>query len=269
MASWLPGVKRQDFGTDGGSWTRQPAIICLHSTEGTSWPGYSGGSEAPHFTVDPTTGEVRQHISMEHAARALANPSGGVETNRGGAIQIEIIGTCDPDHRGDAGWTYLPDLDDWGAVADLVAQIGDACGIPLSTSVDFGAYPSPAYGSGPPRLSSSEWGSYRGVLGHQHVPENDHGDPGNIDITAILRGGTAVAFDDQEETQIRANVRAAPITLRDGTTDTLEAQIGYLVAIGAETQRRVDALADQVAALAGGAGPTQQPPDPEGPPGPT
>ena len=110
MSEWLAGCTRQDFGTSGGSWTRQPAIIVVHSTEGTSFPGYDGGSSAPHFTINVATGERRQHISMGEAARALMNASGGVETNRGGAIQIETIGTCDPSHDGDAGWLYLPKM---------------------------------------------------------------------------------------------------------------------------------------------------------------
>lgn len=188
MATWLSGYKKQDFGTDGGSWTRQPAIIVLHSTESGDhgWPGYSSGSSAPHFTLDPLTGECRQHISLAEAARALKNPSGGVETNRGGAVQIEIIGTCDPERKGDSGWTFLPTYTKWDSLAKVLKDISKACNIPLTEGVTWKAYPG-SYGTGASqRLSGGSWNSYKGVLGHQHVPENDHGDPGNIDIAAIL-----------------------------------------------------------------------------------
>ena len=190
VASWLgPPVIKRDFGTNGGSWTRQPAIIVIHSTEGTSTTDYQDGANAPHFTLDPEDGTIWQHISLGHAARALKNPSGGVETNRGGAIQIELIGTCDPKHRGDKGWNYLPDMDNATAqrIRKLLDMIHDAIpAIPLTTSVAFEPYPDPGYGSGHPRVSSSTWKSYKGVLGHQHVPENDHGDPGDIPIATIL-----------------------------------------------------------------------------------
>lgn len=185
---WLSGCTRQDFGTNGGSWTRQPAIIVVHSTEGTSWPGYDGGSTCPHFTINLASGERRQHVSMGVAARALANPSGGVETNRGGAVQIEVIGTCDPDHKGDSGWLFLPTMsaNQQANLARLMRDIANARGIDWKCGVTFKAYPG-SYGTGNGvRLSGSAWQSYRGVCGHQHVPENDHGDPGNIDIAAIM-----------------------------------------------------------------------------------
>lgn len=214
MSAWLPGCHRQDFGTSGGSWARQPAMIVLHSTEGTSWPGYDSGQSAPHFTIDPETGERRQHIAMTEAARALANSSGGVETNRAGCIQIEIIGTCDPSHEGEAGWTFLPDAD-LSHVAALVADIARDQEIPLTSSVEFIGYPA-SYGTGNGvRLSSSAWGSYRGVCGHQHVPENDHGDPGDIDIAAILGGDMPLTDDD-----VRA-IWAMPTTLNDGTQTSM------------------------------------------------
>jgi hypothetical protein len=199
-ATWLDGVKRQDFGTNGGSWTRQPALIVLHSTETGrhGWPGYSDGSSCPHFTIDPETGEARQHVSLAYAARALKHPSGTPETNRAGAVQIEIIGTCDPSRKGSSSWLYLPNASSaqLANIRALLDKINAATGIGLATSVDFEPYPSPGYGSGPPRLSSSAWSSYKGVLGHQHVPSNDHGDPGNLDVAALLGGSSSGGSDD-------------------------------------------------------------------------
>lgn len=214
---WLPGCIRQDWGTNGGSWTRLPAIIVVHSTEGTSWPGYDGGSSCPHFTINLATGERRQHVSMAYASRALANASGGVETNRGGAIQIEVIGTCDPAHKGDAGWLYLPTMSNAQAanLSRLMREIADARDIAWACGVTFKAYPG-SYGSNGVRLSGSAWNSYRGILGHQHVPENDHGDPGNIDIATIM-GGDDMPLNDDDIRQIWAWQTTNPLTGKEAT----------------------------------------------------
>lgn len=264
MATWLSGITRQDFGTDGGSWTRQPAIIVLHSTESGDhgWPGYSDGQSCPHFTHDPLTGDTRQHVPLDRAARALKNPSGGVETNRGGAVQIEIIGTCDPDHRGDKGWTYLPDFDGWSPLSALLAQIADATGIPLASSVDFEPYPEPGYGSGHPRLSGSSWQSYKGVLGHQHVPENDHGDPGNIDIGAILEDDVSAKEVWQTDGLIPAPDRT------DTASNPYWAPSSYVHNIGEWVLACRDMLQDlteRVAELQGAPAPPPLPPIPDDP----
>jgi hypothetical protein len=36
------------------------------------------------------------------------------------------------------------------------------------------------------RMSPTEWDSFNGVCGHQHVPENTHWDPGAFDWTRLL-----------------------------------------------------------------------------------
>lgn len=192
MATWLSGVKRQSWGRDGGSFTTSPDKILLHSTETGSFPGYGGGASAPHFTIDLENGEVRQHSPMNRAARALRNYSGGVQTNRDGVIQIEIIGTCDASFSRKYGYPYIPDMSD--AMASrlkwLLEKIHNATGIPLKTSVTWKEYPS-SYGNSSVRMSNSEWSRYKGILGHQHAPENTHGDPGDLPMKRIL-GADAV-----------------------------------------------------------------------------
>jgi hypothetical protein len=192
MLDWIthPDLARQEFPQRLG-WIRPPAIIVLHSTEGSSWPGYSGGGNAPHFTVDPRAHQARQHFPLSSAARALVAPSDGTHTNTGGAIQFEIIGTCVPD-------SPLPsvlDLDDeaLGYLAGLMRAVADTTGIPLTTSVLWGPYPA-SYGATPQRLTPDQWATHTGVVGHQHVPGNDHGDPGALNIGRILAlAGSATA----------------------------------------------------------------------------
>ena len=193
MATWLSGVKRQSWGRDGGSFTTSPDKILLHSTETGSFPGYGGGASAPHFTIDLENGEVRQHSPMNRAARALRNASGGVQTNRDGVIQIEIIGTCDKSFARKHGYPYLPDMTDEmaGRLKWLLQKICAAIpAIPLTTSVAWKTYPS-SYGNSSVRMSNSQWTRYKGILGHQHAPENTHGDPGDLPMKRIL-GADAV-----------------------------------------------------------------------------
>jgi hypothetical protein len=254
---WLPGCTRQDWGTNGGSWARQPAMICLHSTEGTSWPGYDNGSSAPHFTINIATNERRQHVSMGVAARALANASGGVETNRAGCIQIEVIGTCDPDRKGDAGWLYLPTASpaQLANLSDLMRDIADARGIAWRCGVTFKAYPGSYGGGNGVRLSSSAWNSYTGVLGHQHVPENDHGDPGNIDIATIMEG------DDMPLTQDEIN-RIATAVWGYATTSAADGSDQNALQILRWAHGDANKAASNTAA-AGRGGPVDDPPSPQ------
>lgn len=169
-------------------------VIVWHSTEGTSLPSYGGGSSAPNFTAVPDFTAKRlvwyQHFDFDVSARALVNRSGGVETNTLNVVQVEIVGTCDPTtHKkwGSRPHLYTPDLPDW-AIRDLAAfakWAHDNHSVPLTSEVTFKAYPS-SYGSNGVRMSGSKWNSFKGHCGHQHVPENDHGDPGLFPMAAIL-----------------------------------------------------------------------------------
>ena len=178
-------------------------VIVWHTTEGTSLPSYSGGAEAPNFTAVPDFKAKRliwfQHFDFDTSARALVNRAGGVETNTLNAAQVELVGTCDPTTH--AKWTkagyahlYTPELPDW-VIRDLGAfarWANTEHGVPLSSGLTFKAYPS-SYGASSVRMSGSRWSAFKGHCGHQHVPENDHGDPGAFPMAAILtaaKGGT-------------------------------------------------------------------------------
>ena len=122
MLDWLTyeGLTLQQFfNPDVLEWKRPPSIMVVHSTEGAGFPSistYGNGRKAPHFTCDPRLRQTRQHYPLTQAAWALVAPADGTHTNTGGAIQIEIVGTCDPRR------TDLPsvlDLDD-GALGYLM-----------------------------------------------------------------------------------------------------------------------------------------------------
>ena len=195
----MPGASRvQKF--SGNRHKRPITKIVLHTTEGSSWPGYGGGGSAPHFTVKPgkaTKSNIRQHIDTAFSAKALVNRSGGVETNNGGVVQIEFIGSCDRAYARKHGLFFTEDADDddLAGLARVLAWIHKEHDVPLVIDGDLD-WPTTnaAYRTAPQRLSYKEWNDYRGVLGHTHVPENDHWDPGAFPVARLLRlaGGASI-----------------------------------------------------------------------------
>ncbi|GLI30344.1 MULTISPECIES: peptidoglycan-binding protein [Brachybacterium] len=176
------------------TYTGGKPIGLLHSTETGTWPGYGGGSSAPHLTVrfDPTarTISARQHFSTTRPSRALVNKAGGVQTNNSRVFQIELIGSCDLAFAKKHGYLYLPDVleEAWArdALAAVLAAVSESLGIPLMSSVVWAAYPGSYGEKAAQRLTGVQWEAYTGWLGHQHAPENDHGDPGDIPVAEIL-----------------------------------------------------------------------------------
>jgi hypothetical protein len=200
-------------------------VIVWHTTEGTSLPGYSGGTSAPNFTAKPDFKAKRlvwyQHFDFDVSARALVNKAGGVETNTLNVCQVEIVGTCDPSTHArwaKAGYAHLytPDLPDW-AIRDLGAFARWANvnhGVPLSSGLTFKAYPS-SYGNSSVRMSASRWNAFKGHCGHQHVPENDHGDPGALPMAAILTAAKGGAPSTSGELDMDAKQVSAAVWDRD------------------------------------------------------
>ena len=182
--------------------TPDTMVVVLHTTEGRTWPGYEGGATAPNYTHMPGLVGIsrpawRAHFPDEKSSRALRNLSGGVETNTLNAEQVELIGTCDPKHRRSwdgrgtkfAGkdYVYWPDATEaqMKEVAAFLADMHRRHGLRLRAPAQFIAYPA-SFGATNTRLTFAEWRNVTGVIGHQHVPENAHGDPGNINVIRIL-----------------------------------------------------------------------------------
>lgn len=182
--------------------TAENMVLVLHTTEGPSWPGYNGGATAPNYTgmppLEKKSGYWRAHFPDEKSSRALENRSGGVQTNTQNSVQVELIGTCDPQHRRSwagrgaliAGedYVYWPEATDlqlkW--LAKFVADMHERHGLKL-VAPKFNAYPS-SYGSNQgDRFTFAEWNKFAGICGHQHVPENSHGDPGNLNIEKLIK----------------------------------------------------------------------------------
>lgn len=185
--------RAQWFQDDFPGASMDPNVVVLHTTEGTTWPGYGGGATAPNYTALPDFKAKRlvwrAHYPDERSARALRNTAGGVETNTLNAVQVELIGTCDPPTHKRWGRTphiYWPEAPEW-ALRDLAAFLADMHkrhGVKLEAP-RFLAYPA-SFGDSPVRFSFAQWRNFYGVCGHQHVPENSHGDPGALNIARVL-----------------------------------------------------------------------------------
>jgi hypothetical protein len=211
----LPGASTAYwYQTRYGGDSMESNVIVWHTTEGTSLPSYAGGAEAPNFTAKPDFAAKRltwfQHFDFDTSSRALVNLAGGVETNTLNVCQVEIVGTCDPSTHEKwraAGYAHLytPELPDW-AIRDLAAfakWAHDNHGVPLTSDVTFKAYPGSYGTSNGVRMSAAKWTAFTGHCGHQHVPENLHGDPGLLPMAAILtaaKGGTTTPPEDDMPT---------------------------------------------------------------------
>ena len=165
------------------------SCVVLHSTE--SDPGSCQavadylvhmGYES-HEVYDPSCDELIQLLPMSEPGKALVNLPGGVETNnRGGVYQIEIVGRA----------VDVPNYDDnW--YENLRNRLETVCGFtgtPYVFPLPFQPYPQ-SYGNNLVRMTFDEWLVFEGVCGHQHIPENEHGDPGALDVERLILYPTA------------------------------------------------------------------------------
>lgn len=223
-------------------------VVLWHSTEGRSLPDYRGGLDAPNITAVPDFAARKlvwyQHHDIDRSSRALVNAAGGVETNTLNVCQVEITGTCDPaTHAKWSGYPhlYMPELPDW-AVRDLAAfslWMNGQHRVPLTSDVTFKAYPASYGASNGVRMSFAKWNGFSGHCGHQHAPENLHGDPGAFPMRAILDAAkketpvtqpepiTPQAYKDVLETDAIPAPRNHPEYV-DGERWTLETYLRFI-----------------------------------------
>jgi hypothetical protein len=192
----------QWFYDDVGGADMGPAEkVVWHTTETSSWPGYDDGRKAPHYTVRPDFGAQmmlwRQHFPDSVNSRAMRNEPGGVQTNLDGALQVEIVGTCDETRSWPKQMLRSWALDDWQVegLAQFVAWAFREHEVPLRAPSLWLAYGpdsrrpgvrEASYGNSPARMTGGTWDRFRGHCGHQHAPENSHGDPGRLPMQQIL-----------------------------------------------------------------------------------
>jgi hypothetical protein len=185
--------------------------VVIHTTETRTLPGYRKGATAPHLTYAPASRKWWQHTDLDVAARALRNLDGGIQTNRDGAWQVEVICYSNKTIADQVGGLWVGSLLPH-AYADLAAFCTWA-GVPATwpgrAAGSYAAANAPGF-----RLTPAEWDAFAGVCGHQHVPENDHWDPGAFDWAQLMaamggqEGDGPVWTRDLDEAGWRALARA-------------------------------------------------------------
>jgi N-acetylmuramoyl-L-alanine amidase-like protein len=152
----------------------------LHTTESqrdsatsiTEFLGRIGATAHLVFGYDPDTRfpVVYQCAPLNHAVLTLRHPAGTPETNRAHCIQMEICGRAGESHTWSDNY--------YRGLANVIAIVRRRVSIPLEARARFVV---PAN-----RLSGEGFVRARGFLGHGHVPNNDHWDPGALDIGKLL-----------------------------------------------------------------------------------
>lgn len=195
---WLAGWDRIP-GESSGTWAPDDEIaakLVLHATEGfaigDAVNAYKANRSWPHVTVDPVRKRMVQHLPLNVPARALKNTATPGQTNReANVLQVEIVGTS---HLPATAKGKVPlcaltaDQLDWlgRVVVGPMCRLG---GVAIKTDVTFYGEDcgwTLASSKARQRLTAAQWDKATGIVGHQHVPENDHWDPGPIDIDAII-----------------------------------------------------------------------------------
>ena len=179
---WVPGAKRiTNPRSGGGSYLDAPWRFVFHTIEGE--PTAAGfqrlaaeHTNTPHLWAMPSADLLLQTVPLNRSAYALARP-GSVQTNRLCAIQVEMWGFAAK--MGQMDQRTIEWLADrlLGPVAKLVP-------INLDHVRPTGGVSCYGRNSGC-RMTPEQWQVFDGVCGHQHVPDNEHWDPGDAPLRAI------------------------------------------------------------------------------------
>ena len=163
------------------------SLLVLHTCES------SGSAQAnadylermgdqPHWVFDPSNGDSIALLPVTEHAKALLHIPGRPDTNnreqdgRPGVdvIQVEIVGYAagSPDQS-----------DEWySRLRIFIASVCYGLGIPNQYPKRFASSASDDV-----RFTPEEWADpgLVGIIGHCHVPENTHWDPGALDINRL------------------------------------------------------------------------------------
>lgn len=166
---WMPGAERRD--RSGTPWQVDcPPRGVLHITagHGDPTPTLDAKRAWSGFAV-LEDGTKIQYISMAEGDRSLIH-SEGTPTNGAHAKQIEIAcPTLDAVRNLPAAQVK--------SLKEIMRFIEENGSVERACNVSFAK---------PVRLTNAAWLAIQGWVGHCHVPQNDHPDPGPIDIQELL-----------------------------------------------------------------------------------
>lgn len=183
FAEWTP------ITGSSGAHVGGPYRIVHHTTEGSTAAGaveaYRKHRADPHFTVDSQG--IYQHVDTNEGARALRNAKGEPQTNRLGAIQIEVVGFAGQ-RKGKRTLTQVARLCRWiEAQHQVPRKWPNGVPKPANAGRDPGGH----------NRDAAIWAREGGHYGHCHVPENTHWDPAydSVELEFLM----AATFDGDGE----------------------------------------------------------------------
>lgn len=183
---FIPGVRQDWAGSYGWSLAGGARKFVLHSTESDSYPGcvhdlaaYLDGWANPHVVWDPWTGDMAMTGRADWAEGAL------LAGNRDGEVvlQVEAVGRA-----GVVGKRPFADspMKGW----DKILAWADSWGVPRVFPAGLPLPYPQSYGYANGSRNTEVWNSQGGYYGHSQVPQNDHGDPGVVDLARVFPGVT-------------------------------------------------------------------------------
>lgn len=174
-------------------------VVVLHLTQGSSIAGAvstmnKAGTQC-HRVIDPAVidsrgkAAYRQLIPFDRPAKSLKHPKGTPETNNRGyttatrhlgrVLQVEVVGFSERIEDYDDDWYERLD--------EALSELADEQGVPKTFPCEF---VDDGYGvSASQRLSRKAFETISGFIGHEHVPDNEHWDPGPLDTNRLPRTG--------------------------------------------------------------------------------
>lgn len=161
-------------GNDAGSLTQGGRKLVLHTTEGSSIAGavgaYRKNNSWPHFTISYKERRKVQHLELNVAARSLSNNNAdGYQVGRANCIQVEIQGFA-----GKMQDCSKEELDWYAGVFNEIRAV-------RNFEFNYPPFTVPAR-----RMGDKEWVDFPGIVGHGHAPDNDHWDPGALNVSYIV-----------------------------------------------------------------------------------
>lgn len=202
VAVWVPNDRN-----GGGTYdTTYPWRIVIHEIQGNDSLGMIASHPyPPHRWYDPISRDLHETVPLDRSAFALYQyPHNPTKTNKGRALQVEVAGftSATADETDQMLRNIAEDV-----VVPLVqfarSQGGD---IDLTDIRPIVSLSFAAREDWQGRMSDAEWREFNGICGHMHVPQNDHWDPGAMDLHKIAQYAIELldTIDQPEDTMTPA-----------------------------------------------------------------
>lgn len=191
-AVWVPGPA-----SGGGTYNPGPTTrwkLCAHEIQGDDrLDMIQTHPTPPQLWYDPDSRDLHQSIPLNRSGLALYHYAGRPETNKALTIQFELAGFSEAiANEPQSALTNIA-VDLIVPCCQFVAEQG--------ASIDLRQVSGPLVYAGAAsegsvnRMSDAQYQAFNGLTGHAYVPQNEHWDPGAMDLiwiaahAALIIGG--------------------------------------------------------------------------------